>query len=252
MNNAVLDSYFDKKFKDLKTNLEHQLSETTAHYIKVLNEKDKALNELTSRMQCLEEKNAILEAKLSSTTDQVSGLDKRLDAQDMYERRDTLVLSGPDLPPERLNEDPVMLIVNAASNVLKVNLQEHEISIAHRLGPRRSDRERPIICKFVRRSTKSLVLHKCITSNSRIFANEHLTPPRRRILSKLLKVKKTTKLITQLHTKNGIFYMKLKDVQERFTFTNEEALVSILTAENPFLLDAYRKASTTPGVQHSV
>ena len=252
LNNAVLDSYFDTKFKELKANMEYQISETTAHFIKVLNEKDKALNELTSRVQCLEEKNAILEAKLSSTTDQVSELDKRLDAQDMYERRDTLVLSGADLPPEKLNEDPVSIIVNAATNVLNVNLQTHDISVAHRLGPKRSDKERPIICKFVRRSTKSLVLHKCITSTSKIYANEHLTPPRRRILSKLLKVKKNTKLITQLHTKNGIFYMKLKDVSERFTFTTEEALITILTAENPYLLDAYRKALSPSGIQQSV
>ena len=94
LNNAVLDSYFDAKFKELKNNVESQISETTAHYIQALNEKDKALNDLTNQVKVLQDQNSLLEAKLSSAVDSISTLDKKLDDQDMYERRDTLVFSG--------------------------------------------------------------------------------------------------------------------------------------------------------------
>ena len=126
---------------------------------------------------------------------------------------------------------------------LKMNLQPNDISVAHRLGPKKTGVNRPIICKFVRRSTKSCIIHKCITLKPDLYANEHLTPPRRNIFTKLLKVKKSTKLITQLHTKDGKIFMRLKDSPHKFGFTDEESLVDILNEENPFLLNQYKSAS---------
>ena len=148
------------------------------------------------------------------------------------------MFTGSALPCETPEEDAVMTIVNTVNKELGLNLDAKDISIAHRLGPKR-DNERPIICKFVRRSTKSLITHKCITRRPQLYANEHLTPPRRHILKKLLKVKKSSKLIAQLHTKDGKIFVKLKDGNQKFSFTDEKSLLKILAVESPFLLNCY-------------
>ena len=91
LNNAVVDSYFDAKFKEYETNVEIQISETMAHYVQALNEKDRAI---PNQVNSLQDYNSLLEAKISSAVDSISSLDKKLDSQDIYERRDTLVFSG--------------------------------------------------------------------------------------------------------------------------------------------------------------
>ena len=221
--------------------MESQIGETTARFIHALTEKDKVIEELTSRLNSLQDSNSRLEAQVSSS---LAALDKRLDDQDMYERRDTLVLSGPALPPESENEDAVMSVVNTVSNELKINIQPCDIDVAHRLGRSKEGHHRPIICKFVRRSTKSLIVHKCVTLKPQLYVNEHLTPARQQIYRKLLKLKKDTQLITQLHTKNGKFFLRLKDISQRFNFTDESTLRSILDEHQPVLLSRYNENST--------
>ena len=238
LNNAVLDSYFDSKFKDLKVDVEAQISASTARYIQALQEKDKVIQDLTVQVQALQDSNNILEAKLSSS---IADFSKRLDDQDMYERRDTLVFSGKDLPPEADEEDAVTTVVSAVRNSLGLELHPCEINVAHRLGPKKDGKQRPIICKFVRRSMKSIVTHKCVTKKTKLYVNEHLTPIRRQIYSKLFKMKKETDLITQLHTKNGIFFLRLKNIAQRFTFTDEKSLLNMLNLNHPYLLSLYNK-----------
>ena len=148
-------------------------------------------------------------------------------------------------PPENTNEDPVKVISDTVSKELGINLDHRDISIAHRLGSKHSNTERPIICKLVRRATKSLIIHKCITLRPKLFANEHLTPPRRAMFSKLLKLKRSTSLISQLHTKDGRIYLKLKDASKKLSFSDEESLSDILAIESPFLLDCYRRVTPT-------
>ena len=235
---------FETKFRELKANIDAQISETTAHFINVLKEKDKILNSLTDQVKALQEKNNILEAKITSSVDKMDGFEKKLDEQDMYERRDTLVFSGLALPPEISDEDPIMVVVNTVNKALGVNLEPRDISIAHRLGPQRGN-TRPMICKFVHRSSKSFIVHKCITKKVNLYANEHLTPQRRRIFAKLLKVKKSSNMISQLHSKDGKLFMKLKNGSQKFSFTNEESLLRFLAEESPFLMNCYQSASSS-------
>ena len=244
LNNAILDSYFDSKFKELKSNLESQIGETTARFIHALTEKDKVIEKLTSQVNALQDSHDRLEAKLSSSVEKFSAFDSRLDDLDMYERRDTLVLSGEALPPESEHEDAVMSVVNTAFHKLRINLQPSDIDVAHRLGRRREGHQRPIICKFVRRTTKSLVVHKCVTLKPQLYVNEHLTPARQQIYKKLLRLKKDTKLITQLHTKNGKFFLRLKNITERFSFTDENSLLGILDLHQPYLRKCYIEESS--------
>ena len=85
-------------------------------------EKDTEINKLQDRVDSLESK--------------VTKLEEQLDDVEQYERRDTIIISGPALPSEQTMENPSSLVVNAIKDNLKININLGGINIAHRLGPK--------------------------------------------------------------------------------------------------------------------
>ena len=81
-------------------------------------------------------------------------LEAYIDSLDSYQRRETLILSEEDIPKELSNEDSAKVALNLIKSKLNYDLPPECISIAHRLGPK-SEKKRPIIVKFVRRSLQS-------------------------------------------------------------------------------------------------
>lgn len=73
---------------------------------------------------------------------------------DQYERRNTVIYSGPLVPEEKRQENTTNLICNIIEDKLKINISKHEINVAHRLDPINSQKTRPIIVKLVNRSLK--------------------------------------------------------------------------------------------------
>ena len=155
----------------------------------ILGKKDEEIKKLSTEV-----------AELKKCVEQVTGLKKKissleseLDDVDSYERRDTLIFSGSNLPHGSLNENCIETIRKLASEKLQVNFDPREVSTAHRLGKLHTSGvdKRSIIVKFCRRD---LARNLCSAARSKrpdgIFINETLTPLRRKLLFTLRQVKK--------------------------------------------------------------
>ena len=150
-------------------------------FLKILAEKD--------------EKIATLESDAASLKKQVAKLEEKIDENDAYERRDTLVLSGSCIPPTNNMESCPQLVCDLAKNHLQVNIRPTDISVAHRLSnrdPRKQGNGKlDIIVKFCRRDNKLDLLNACRKKKpENLFVNEFLTPPRQSIAYVLRKAKK--------------------------------------------------------------
>lgn len=71
--------------------------------------------------------------KLSALENKVTELQGNIDV-DQYERRGTVVISGPSLPNEATHENPSDLFVNAIKQTLHVNMTHTNVNVGHSLG----------------------------------------------------------------------------------------------------------------------
>ena len=111
-----------------------------------------------------------------------------VDSNDEYERRDTLIMSGPSLPLSSATENSKLVIHTLLREHLQLNINPDDISVAHRLGkkPQASPDRRNIIFKLCRRDLASEILNACKqfrNSNGRqpLYINESLTPLRSKV-----------------------------------------------------------------------
>ena len=131
----------------------------------------------------------------------------KLDELEQYARRDCLEITGIPVVP---NDSPALL-VKEMSEIMGVNLNENDISIAHRLPPTKKVKDR-LIVKFTRREkrdeiyskrknlkskrTKDLPSVVCepesavVSHKAQIHVNESLTPYRKRLLGRILQFKR--------------------------------------------------------------
>ena len=96
-------------------------------------EKDKEIEQLRNKVNNMETK--------------ISQLETLVDDVDHYERRDTVIISGPSLPDESHNENPSVMIVNTIKQQLHVNMTHADINVAHRLGPKTQGKKRAVSYK---------------------------------------------------------------------------------------------------------
>ena len=127
-----------------------------------------------------------LEHEVEQLKKHVMKLEEKIEDNDSYERRDTLVLSGSAIPPASNME-------NCPDIVCKF-ISASDISVSHRLSTKSSSQRTPkkdIIVKFCRRNTKLDVLNSCRKSKpNNLFVNEFLTPSRQTIAYVLRKAKR--------------------------------------------------------------
>lgn len=82
-------------------------------------------------------------------------MENQIDDLSQYERRDTVLLSGPSLPRESPNENSSEVVVRAIKQDLKINFTPDDINIAHRIGSKANQGiNRPIIVKLQSRQKK--------------------------------------------------------------------------------------------------
>ena len=87
----------------------------------------------------------------------VTKMENSIDDADAYERRDTVVFSGDEIPAVTSGENCANIIVNLLKNKMHIELQPREINTAHRLGKKPSNQtqdKRAIIIKLCRREMK--------------------------------------------------------------------------------------------------
>ena len=145
-------------------------------------------NELASS---LEEKDRKVQSEVAVLKKQISKLEERMEDSEAYERRDAIIVSGSKVPaPTGDTDNSVQVFRNLTRQHLNLSIPENEISIAHRLGSRNSDKL-SIIVKFCRRSTKGDVMAAARRMKVQgLFINECLTPTQRKIGFVLRQAKK--------------------------------------------------------------
>ena len=111
-------------------------------------------------------------------------------------RRETIIFNGTAMPPSTPGEICNAVIRQVIKDKLKLQIQESDISVAHRAGKKPATQgpdRRGIQVRFCRRDIKrQLMMTKRDNSDpaNTSYTNESLTPKRRTILFRLRQMKK--------------------------------------------------------------
>lgn len=203
------------------------------------------LSELQKEIAVKDKQISNLKSDITSLTSRVNDLELSLDSVDQYERRDTVILTGASLPPETPQENTTNIVTQVVKNHLKISLKDSDISVTHRLGPKRQQLNRPIIVKLVNRSLKHDLVGACIQLRPQLFVNESLTPKRRGLLNKILTIRKAHRQkFQQCYTQDGKIIIKLRNSVTKHTITDEKHLESFLQSY-PEMMDTYQQSTST-------
>ena len=201
----------------------------------LINEKDSAITVLQNKVSSIQSKNEELSEKLEHTesdlhqsvvtlegklqemdaeikrlknenVQQVARIRSNIDVNEQYERKDTLIISGPTLPPVRNGEkckDIVRELLRTHTNLV---INDGDISIAHRIGkkPSATPDKRNIIFKLCRRDLVGEIFSACRERQPPFFVNCSLTPTRNKVFYGVRQLKKKfPSIIKRCRTLNG-------------------------------------------------
>lgn len=210
--------------------------------------------ELSSVKKELKEKDtqiANLTSEVNNLKDHVNDLEQKVDSVDQYERRDTVILSGPSLPEHTNSEHTTSVVVNTIRDYLKINIKETDISIAHRLGPQKQQKNKPIIVKFMNRTLKYDLTQACIQLKPQLYINESLTPKRRNLLNTILNIRRQHKAkFQQCYTKDGTIIIKLRNSTTKHSIVDDKSLMSFLE-KYPQMMDTYQQTTSQTSTSSS-
>ena len=123
-----------------------------------------------------------LEQTVSTLKKTVTTLNEKIEDTEAYERRDTVVISGGELPIAADNENSSEIACNLIKDKVGVVIRPSEISVAHRLGKKpttQAQDRRGIIVKLCRREIKQDLMQACKRVKPKnLYINESLTPTR--------------------------------------------------------------------------
>ena len=135
-----------------------------------------------------------MKEEIATLRKKVLDLEEKIDDNEAYERRDTVIFSGTDIPTAQEAEDTVKVITTLVKDKIGVVMKKDDISVAHRLGPKRNTQgidKRSIVVKLCSRDTKLDLMKACkAVKPKNIYINESLTRPRAFALYGLRKAKK--------------------------------------------------------------
>lgn len=203
--------------------------------ISTLSQEGKVIvNTIVKALQTLldmkEQKIRDLESRVNELENKTIDLENQIDDCNQYERRDTLIISGPSLPNETPNENTSEVVVNMVKQTLKINIDHTDINIAHRLGNKLGkNSNKPIIVKLHSRQKKEDIVSACITLKPDLYINESLTPKRLALLKTIRGIRRVhLDLFQQCYTKDGRIYIKLRCSNQKHVVTNEQSLCNFL------------------------
>ena len=195
----------------------------------------------------LEKKEAVitkLQQDVTTLSDEVENLKQHIDNVEQYERRDTVLLSGPVLPDETPQENTTQVVITSIKDNLRINITDRDINIAHRIGSSAQQRKRPIIVKLTNRSLKHDLQRACVNLKPQLYINESLTPARLHILKQVLTIKKSHKAkFQQCYTSDGKIVIKLKNSTQKHIITDNKSLMVFLEMY-PEMMDTHLEATT--------
>ena len=208
------------------------------------------VQELKKIIEVKDEKISSLNCEVTSLKEEVNKLKNMIDDEDAYVRRESIILSGTAVPEVVIGEICVNIARDLIKSNLKIDIKPHDVSVAHRLGPKTNAQgadKRPIIVKFSRRDLKRQVLFaKKDNSNaaSSLWTNESLTPKRRTIMFVLRKLKKNRpEIVTGCNTLEGrcFAYTKTPRSQPRTRNHDMKHVVNTLEALKSFCTEFIKK-----------
>ena len=176
-----------------------QLTDLTDKFDSLFNEFNGMKSEISSLKSMINNQNseiASLSAANSLLRQKVASLENSFDDEDAYVRRETIIFNGSAIPPSTAGEVCNAVIRQVIKDKLKIQIQESDISVAHRAGKKPTTQgpdRRGIQVRFCRRDVKrQIMLTKRDNSdqNNTLFTNESLTPKRSKILYTLRQMKK--------------------------------------------------------------
>ena len=132
-------------------------------------------SELETMREEISKKDAVidkLDGEVKDLKTKVHDLEAHIDRVEQYERRDTIIISGPSLPSETPTENTSTVVIDTIKEHLKLNLKPEDLSVTHRLGPSQPGRDRPMIVKLVNRSLKYDIMGACVQLRPKLYVNE--------------------------------------------------------------------------------
>ena len=186
--------YLKAEFSQFKEEISSQLiNEFTKIKADLIKQHHAEIKTLQDKVSSLEVNLSAANKKNDHLEDELRSVHKRNDDADQYSRKDSVILSGPALPPFAQEENTAQVVQKLLKDHLNVDLTDVDISTTHRLGPLRNNTpgKRNIYVKLVRRDTKRLIISTCKGKrNGQLYANESLTPLRKKMFNTLRKMKK--------------------------------------------------------------
>ena len=187
--------------------LNGEIVDSRNHFTQILSEKQEEVESLKCEVDTLKSK--------------ILKLEQAVDDADAYERRDTVIVSGPGIPVFERGENSSELVREAIQSNLQLNVSPTDISTAHRIGGKpanQSPDKRSFIVKFCRRDLKRDVIfasknQRRVQQNQKIFVNDNLTPLRRSIFKTLRHIRREHPTIIK---GVGVYEGKI------FAYTNSE------------------------------
>ena len=178
---------------------------------------EKMKSEFTDLLNVKKEEVNKLKEEVASLKTVVHKLENLIDDSDAYERRDTLIFSGPEIPTFSQGESCSQIIQKITKEKLKCVISANDISTAHRLGRQPKTQKpdnRSIIVKFCRRDVKNQLYtaRKNQPNGTRVYVNESLTQPRQNVFHTLRKIRKACPtLLAGISTYDGRVYAYTKN-----------------------------------------
>ena len=138
------------------------------------------------------------ERELGSLEKHIVTLEDRIDDLENYGRRNTLIISGKNVPRTATDENSIDVAVDCIQRNLGVDISRNDIDIAHRLGKPQaaSEDRRSIIVKLVRRENKHKIYAACrIKKPENIYFSDSVSKTRSTIMFVLRKACKDFPLV---------------------------------------------------------
>ena len=150
-----------------------------------LNKSISAINEIFQEYQKdkkeKEEKINNLESKVTEMSNKIENLEKVIDDQEQYSRRNCLLIHGIS---ETDGENTDELVLNTVQNNMEITLSPGDIDRTHRIGKKVSGKTRPIIVKLARYNMRhKIFVNKKRLKGKKISITESLTAARMKKLN---------------------------------------------------------------------
>jgi galactitol-specific phosphotransferase system IIB component len=156
-----------------------------------------------------------MEKLLQEKDKKIEELETRIDNFEQYTRKEDIIITGlkikktyadktkernaEEIDTKRVNETEVQTLAFLNSENIEMNVKEEEIAACHTLGPVLPDGTQKVIVRFVNRKSKVKVLLRAkdvrgVLREKKVFINEHLTKKNGAIAKRARELRKGGKI----------------------------------------------------------